>query len=275
MERRRGLNQTIIDFAGAQLLGARKNQEDAYSLQPSKDSDHLICLLADGMGGHEAGEVASELAVNTFVNGITVNGAPEQTSFMPLLDGANRAIANEVDKNPQLAGMGCTFVALEIIAETFSWISVGDSPLFLLRDGKISRKNADHSMAGRLDAAAAMGEISWEEAKQSPDRNALLSALTGDRISRLDVTKEPHTLREDDWLILASDGLETLDDDLIAKTIAGVASQHASDVVDALLQAVTNKAEPRQDNTTVIAAKLNRYDDEVEPDDVVTRPIRQ
>lgn len=226
------------------------------------------------MGGHEAGEVASKLAVSTFANGITVNGAPEQVSFMPLLDSANRAIANEVHENPQRAGMGCTFVALEIIGHGYSWISVGDSPLFLIRDGKIERKNADHSMAGRLDAAAAMGEISWEEAKQSPDRNALLSALTGDRISRLDITKEPHTFREDDWLILASDGLETLDNDLIAKTIESVASQHASDVVDALIQAITEKAAPKQDNSTVIAARLTTTD-LIEPDDVITRPIRQ
>lgn len=244
-------------------------------MHPSKDGDHLICLLADGMGGHEAGEVASELAVSTFANGIAVNGAPEHSSFMPLLDAANRAIANEVNENPKYAGMGCTLVAMEIIADTFSWISVGDSPLFLLREGKLTRKNADHSIAGRLDAAAAMGEITWEDAKQSPDRNALLSALTGDRISRLDITKEPLLLRENDWLILASDGLETLDDDQIAQTVESVASQRAKDVVDALLQTVTSKASPKQDNTTVIAAKLITLDQAVESDNVVTRPIRQ
>lgn len=268
------MNSFKIDYAGGQIVGARKNQEDAYSLHQSRNGDHLVCLLADGMGGHEAGEVASELAIRTFADGFEINGVPTSALFTPLIDRTNRAISREIKINPELEGMGCTFVALEVRSSNYHWISVGDSPLFHIRNGNLLRMNADHSMASRLDAAAALGEITEEEAKKSPDRNALLSALTGENISRLDVSKEPNDLRTDDWLILASDGLETLDNKKIVQVVEDHAINGAQDVVDGLIQAVINADAPRQDNTTVIAIRLN-LDSSIDGDDVITRPIRR
>ncbi len=255
-------------------VGARENQEDAYSLHSSPEGNHVICLLADGMGGHEAGEVASELAISTFADGFEIDGASKSGSFTPLIDQANRAIRRRVDIEPKLAGMGCTFVALEILSSKYNWISVGDSPLFHISEGKLRRINADHSMASRLDAAAAMGEITWEEAKQSPDRTALLSALSGDKISRLDVSKQPNELQADDWLILASDGLETLDDYQITKVVKNHAETGAQGVVDALINAVIEAKALRQDNTTVIAAQFGQAHSSSD-DDVITRPIQR
>jgi serine/threonine protein phosphatase PrpC len=267
------LTKLKIDFAAVQFLGARKNQEDAYALHPSDDKQHLVCLLADGMGGHAAGEIASNLVIDSFSDGFEVNNGPVYQSFVPLIDGANRALSRAVDANSEHAGMGCTFVALELIAEHYSWASIGDSPLFLIRDGSLRRMNADHSMASRLDAAAAIGEITWEEAQNSPDRNALLSALTGDQITRLDVTKTPHELQIGDWLILATDGLETLDNETILNVVEDAAEELAQGVVNALSDAVIAAGEPRQDNTTIIAIQLVPSDGE-STDDVVTRPIR-
>ena len=235
---------------------------------------HIVCLLADGMGGHVAGEVAANCAINRFASEMEGLSQPVHQSFDRLLDQANRAISREIRANPDYRGMGCTLVALEIIGSEYRWISIGDSPLFLLRNGRLYRENADHSMASRLDAAARAGEISWEDARNSPNRQALLYALTGEAISRIDWQQEAKQLINGDWLILASDGLETLSDNEIVSIIEINAKKDATDVSKALIAAVKNKKDPYQDNTTVIAIKLEEIDLSKQlNDEATTRPI--
>lgn len=267
-----------LDFAGNQDVGKRENQQDDFLLLPVIGKPHLVCLLADGMGGHAAGEIASKLAVKTFADEVERIPLPAYRVFEQLLEQANLALAREVSTHHDYEGMGCTFVALEVIGNEYRWISIGDSPLYLLRDGVLKRQNADHSMAGRLDAAAKAGEISWEEARNSPNRHALLYALTGEVISRIDCPREARRLNENDWLILASDGLNTLPDAEIVAVIEGAAPSGAKAVVDALLEAVSARGHPSQDNTSIIAVNLKHLPSEaassdLETDHVVTRPI--
>ena len=269
------MTEPSLSYAGRQDVGRRENQQDAFQIYEFPEKSHIVCLLADGMGGHVAGEVAANCAINRFVSEMKDLTQPVYQSFDRLLDQANRAITKEIRANPDYQGMGCTLVALEIIGSEYRWISIGDSPLFLLKNGRLYRENADHSMASRLDAAARAGEITWEEAKASPNRQALLYALTGEAISRIDWQREAKQLASGDWLILASDGLETLSDNEIVSIIEANKKQDTNHVSDALIAAVKEKGHPHQDNTTVIVVKFDGLNQvRQDNDEITTRPIR-
>ena len=145
----------MIKVAGKQSLGKRDNQEDSFKLvfQDEKDpGSDILMIVADGMGGHAGGEVASKLGCRVFSS----NFVSHATATRPRprleqsLHAANAAVADKIAQNPDLRGMGCTLIAALKIDDRLSWVSVGDSILFLFRDGKLSRLNVDHSVYGEL-----------------------------------------------------------------------------------------------------------------------------
>ena len=244
-----------IDYAGLQIRGNREEQEDRFSIiEPTAQGEPLLTVVADGMGGHVGGALAAETAVATFTTVMAENGGADHASFHQAVDQANRAIAAEVLDNPTRSGMGCTLVAALLSHEGLYWVSVGDSVLLLCRDGSAERLNADHSLAPQLDAAAARGEISREEALKSSSRHALRSALTGNAIAHLDCPARPRQIQSGDWIIVASDGIDVLSYGEIGALVA----QHnttAFELCEHLLDAVEAKANPRQDNTTIVAIR--------------------
>lgn len=270
------MTRAMLDFAGAQIPGKRAYQEDAYSFLAFEGKDEsLICLLADGMGGHAAGDVAAKLSIEAFGEAIERHSRPLHDQFIRALDQANRAIKHRAKSDPDTAGMGCTFVAVELTNGRCNWISIGDSPLFHVSENDIKRINANHSMARQLDAAAARGEITQEEARNSSSRSILLSALTGDPISRVDQSKAARMLDKNDWIILASDGLETLEPEEVLALVRQNASATAKEMCGVLLDAVEACNKPSQDNATVLAVRvLERSHNTALNDEVSTRPIR-
>ncbi len=141
---------------------------------------------------------------------------------------------------------------LRVGTRQLRWVSVGDSHLYLLRNGTLSKKNADHSYGGFLDRMAEAGTP--VEAETGFSRNMLMSALTGDDIAEIDCPESPLELKRGDRLILSSDGLDTLD----LPEIIDICKAHAAPkaCVDALLKAVEEAGAPRQDNTTVIVVDV-------------------
>ena len=91
-----------------------------------------------------------------------------------------------VEENPALNGMGCTLVGTAFGPAGVEWVSVGDSPMFLVRRGEIFLLNEDHSLAPEIDKLAAAGKMSWEDAQADPRRHFLRSALTGAEIDLID-----------------------------------------------------------------------------------------
>ena len=242
-------------FAGLQLQGGRPYQEDDFGfLNDLKETDprpsHLLVVLADGMGGHSGGAHASALAVDTFLE--TYQGAPGSVTdrMVKSLNESNERIRVDADGNPQLTGMGCTFVAAGFLEDGLVWVSVGDSPFWRFRDGGIKQLNEDHSMAPLLAQQVTAGSLSPEEAARHPHRNALRSALIGEPIPKLDLRESPVRLREGDKFLLASDGLQTLSDQEIAAILKEDAD--ALDLARKLLRAVEEKNRRGQDNTTAI-----------------------
>lgn len=244
--------------AGRQILGARERQEDAFRIIQQDDRDpgaDLLLLLADGMGGHVGGDVASALVLEAFeTQFIQTSRIPKpQPRLVEAMEVANAALRDRIAQDPALTGMGATLIAVFKIGNRLHWLSVGDSLLYLFRDGALRRLNADHSVHGELLELVQKGQMSRQEADNHPRRNALRSAMTGDRIALVDTGHI--ALQAQDLFVLASDGIETLDEAQIAALMAQGDSVRTLGA--ALLSAVEAERRPKQDNTTVVAY---RYD---------------
>ena len=225
---------------GEQHQGARGYQEDSWAATQLADGG-ILAIVADGMGGHAGGAVASRLAVDSFVATVRQGGTLAEG-----LQQANSTIGREAAARRDLAGMGATLLGVRVDGDALDWISVGDSPLFLISEGTIERLNADHSMAPQIDQMVKRGLISAEEGANHPARHTLREAVMGEALTLID---EGHrVLRPGDRLLLCSDGVQTLSDD----EIAGLAARPARQLVAAVLAI----AAPHQDNVTVV--KLER-----------------
>ena len=253
-----------FDISGAQIDGARDYQEDAFLITHLGDSDSeggSLVIVADGMGGHAAGNVASNMAVQTFNKHITSNFPSENLSevLRESVQQANNSISETVRETAALKGMGCTLVAAVMEEKFIRWVSVGDSHLYLIRKGEVKKKNADHSYGGFLDRMAAEGTP--VEAEAGFSRNMLMSALTGEDIAEIDCPETPLELEAGDRIIVASDGVDTLSQGKVL-SFSGEAS-NPKECVEALLRGVDDAKMPRQDNTTVVIIDIGEKQDPV------------
>ena len=240
-------------IADQQIDGERPYQEDNYGLDELGDEDRSeVLLLADGMGGHVSGDTASKTVVDTFVDTYRRTEGAVPDRLRTCLEAANDALAAAIDENPALKGMGSTVVAAVISPHGLDWISVGDSPLWLFREGKLRRLNADHSMAPVLADLVAVGRMTEEEAATDSQRHALRSAVMGDDIHLVDISSQPVEVRPSDRVLLASDGLMTLADEQIEAILQERQEAPLAEVVAALIQAVEEAGHPHQDNTTIL-----------------------
>jgi len=254
-----------FEHASRATKGARGYQEDtalfwngreAAGVEPGASAPvSMVAVLADGMGGHAGGALASRMACESFVKAYAGEDGSNRDRLMESLAAANRAIADTVDANPTLAGMGSTLVGVTFGAEGIEWVSVGDSPLMLYRRGEIALLNDDHSLAPELDRLASMGAITEDEAKRDPRRHMLRSAVTGEEIDLVDLSARPLRVEPGDYIILASDGLQTLEPAEIERIVTAYADDGAMAVANALIRAVEALKDPHQDNATVIAVR--------------------
>ena len=254
---------STFDCAVRATRGARDYQEDTAVLwtggnvqrAAANAHDRIVAVLADGMGGHAGGALASRLVCEHFVKAISAHSGETVESLLYALEAANDAVAAHVVDNPLLSGMGSTVIGVDFTAGGINWVSVGDSPLFLWRGGEIAMLNEDHSLAPDLDRLAAAGKISVTQAKRDPRRHMLRSAVTGEEIDLVDISKQPLQLASGDYVILASDGLQSLEDTEIERIVSAYAEDGASAVAGALIREIDNLREPHQDNATVVVVR--------------------
>ena len=249
------MNRLEGRFAAGQITGGRENQEDDYGLIEGGGIDaggSEVLLLADGMGGHVSGDTASRTIVKTFVETYNRTDGPVTARLRASLAAANNALADETSRNPELAGMGATVAAAAVSQHGLEWVSVGDSPLWLFRDGRLRRLNEDHSMAPVLASLVAAGRMTEKQAATDSNRHALRSAVTGDEVHLIDVPSRPVSVRRSDRVLLASDGLMTLKEEEIARILREVYDMPLDDAVGSLMEAVKAAGDPYQDNTTVL-----------------------
>ena len=239
-----------------QWQGARSYQEDDYGyeeveLGAAGEAPAMLLVLADGMGGEAGGATASRCVVEAFMHGIRESVGEPEARLDECLDEANREVRARVDDDPELEGMGSTVVAAVYDGQSLWWLSVGDSPMWLFTGGRLVRLNADHSMAPVLDRMAEVGEITRKEALSDGTRHMLRSAVTGLELDLVDHGYRPCRLGEGDYLLLASDGIETLSQHEVELCL-GSAHGGSRATADALLSAVKAAARPYQDNVTFL-----------------------
>lgn len=251
------------DYAGREILGRRDLQEDYHGVVPGTEfggmpSDVLV-LVADGMGGHAAGEIASSLVVETFaqafMDGTATAGMDDAVLLWSALEAANQRVGvqrNGLGDPTEL--MGTTLVALLLRGRTLRWISVGDSPVFHCRQGTIRRLNHIHSQAADLEAKVRAGLMTEDAARNDPTRHALSSAIIGERIYEVD-DPLPMQLESGDVLVVATDGIETLTESQIMTAVA-TADARAADICSAILRSIQVMDKPKQDNVTVVAVRV-------------------
>ncbi|HEX3612019.1 MAG TPA: PP2C family serine/threonine-protein phosphatase [Sporichthyaceae bacterium] len=220
----------------------REGNEDSGYAGPS------LLMVADGMGGHAAGEVASTVAVSTLA------GLDDDVPSTELLDtlaaavnAANEAISDMVEKHPHLDGMGTTLTALLWSGRRVGIVHVGDSRAYLLRDGRLQQITHDHTFVQQLQDE---GRITAEEAAVHPQRSLLLRALDGRSNPEPDLSvREVHP---GDRYLVCSDGLSgVVSDDAMAAALTGTDLDTAADT---LITAALRNGGP--DNITCIVADL-------------------
>ncbi|HEU4631637.1 MAG TPA: protein phosphatase 2C domain-containing protein [Gemmatimonadaceae bacterium] len=224
-------------------------------------SRRLLFMVADGMGGAAAGEIASDMAVGTVFERVTarwaVNGsgpAPDgdATAFALTLreaaEEANRRIHLHATEHPEYRGMGTTATIAGLFEDTIYIAQVGDSRAYLIRGGRALQITKDQSLLQRLVEA---GEMTEEEAERSERRNIILQALGPEARVVIDLTHQQ--LRRDDLLILCSDGLSSL---VRGEEIARIAAacKDVCELCERLIDAANACGGP--DNITVIAARF-------------------
>lgn len=244
------------DFSAIQYIGERSSQEDYSQFRLFPSDTGLLAILADGMGGHTSGEVASSTAVNTFDSLFKSYSISSPVSKLAAsLSGANAELAKVIVQNPRLKGMGCTLIGVYFNASGMHWISVGDSLIYLYRDGKLNQVNQDHSMAPLIEESYKAGKLSKQEADNYPNKNALRSALMGDEIPLIDAPDKPLSLYQGDIVIIASDGILSLNNSEIREVIAKSRGNTAELITNNLIKAVKLKKRRNQDNTTIQVIK--------------------
>jgi serine/threonine protein phosphatase PrpC len=245
-------------FAAGQMIGDRQRQEDDFAVLDLSSGPHerLLFVLADGMGGHIGAADVAHCAVTRFREFVNDGVGPLALRLKPALASTNAAIAVSALRDESLKGAGCTLLAVALEDRTLSWISVGDCYLLLFREGRLHRLNADHSMRPVLSKLVAAGRLSARAASQHPRRHVLRSALTGGEIKLTNISSEPLSLLPGDWVILASDGLETLSDRAITAILIRATSMSSLAIAKRLLEAIRAERNRHQDNTTIIVYRV-------------------
>jgi hypothetical protein len=153
--------------------------------------------------------------------------------------------------------MGATLVVPALVENRLWWISVGDSPLFLYRNGRLSQLNEDHSMAPQIDFMVKSGLMDPQVAANHPDRNCLISVLMGTRIPKIDCPTKPFELMAGDIVVCASDGLQFLTNAQIEKVLAKYRKTRSTEIAERLLEELIRLDDPDQDNISFTVIKVN------------------
>lgn len=248
----------ILSFGATDPGKKRANNEDAYLV-----NDGLaFYVVADGVGGSEAGEVASRIAVETLTGAmpdllgdkdrtppadVRTGDVPELAAFRYAVTLANRNIREEAGKGPSRTGMGTTLTALLLVRKRAFLAHIGDSRAYLLRAGKLEQLTNDHSVVAEQVRS---GLLTPEKARTSPYRHVITRALGIDEEASPELTER--AVLKNDTFLLCSDGLtEMLDDREIGMMLSEASPR---DAVKKLIDAANDRG--GVDNITAVVVKV-------------------
>jgi serine/threonine protein phosphatase PrpC len=248
-----------IAIAGTTHVGRiRKANQDAFDRFDDSQRGEILLVVADGMGGHRGGEVASRMAVGA-IGKLYAEGEGDPSSRLKhAIERANFEIHKFASKDRTLKGMGTTVVALLLCQSGPSFVAhVGDSRLYRMRDGEFEPLTEDHSVVALL---VRNGTITPEEVQDHPKRNQIMRSLGVRKDVEVDVA--PLDLRPQDAYLLCSDGLNSMLADEDLKSIAERATDPHT-VVAWMIDAANQAG--GMDNVTAMVAQIHEPTSEIEP----------
>ena len=246
----------------AQHQGKREDQQDAFGFWADTDRTACTKLLAvacDGMGGLSMGQEAAQVAVHSFIESfLREEGRPAGESLLEAVRSANASVLDMAFRSGCEGHAGTTLVAALVDGGSLSWVSVGDSHIYLYRDGRLNLLNREHNLAARLERLVAGGRLSREEAGAYGQRDALTSFIGIEELEEVDASEVPLPLREGDCLLLCTDGLyRSLSDAEMESVIHGEGlGAPQGRVAEALAARAVSKNLPQQDNLTALVVRL-------------------
>lgn len=258
-----GLNTSMVkfDLQGGIIRGARSYQQDWITHLTSPDGVSAVAILCDGVGSGGYGNIASKTVAEACARALapvveTLSGTDVQLPDLLRETGeiANTALATRIEENPNTVGMSTTLIIAVFSAGYIHWYSVGDSHLGLYRNKKLSRLNADHSLASGLDDMVKIGAIDAETARASGKSSVLTSAIAGHKLEEIDCPSQGAQLHPGDIVFLCSDGVETLSPAQIEDICGAPPRQRPAQLCRRLLDAIEDQNAPNQDNASMIVA---------------------
>jgi PPM family protein phosphatase len=252
---------TLSRSAAVTDTGRRRRQnEDAYVCDPP------LFVIADGMGGAQAGEIASHLAASS-AKRAERDKPTEEADVVQLIQDANRSVYERARADESTSGMGTTMTVALVAGDTVRFGHVGDSRAYLIRDHTLEQLTEDHSLVGELIRS---GRLSPEEAEDHPHRSVITRVLGTD--PEVDVDSFSVGTKPGDLFMLCSDGLTSMVDD--ARILEVLEGQRGD--VKAAAQALVDEANAHggDDNITVILFQIASLDDTVELPGTVVTPER-
>jgi serine/threonine protein phosphatase PrpC len=239
-------------YAGTDTGRQRRANEDSHLARAP------LFVVADGMGGAQAGEVASRIAVESFEAGLHGPGEPEE-ALAQLARAANARIHELSHAHAEQAGMGTTLTAFYVGEREVSIAHVGDSRAYRLRGAELTRLTDDHSL---VDELLRQGRLTPEEALEHPQRSVITRALGPEGFVEVDTRS--YTAHDGDVYLLCSDGLTTMvPEERLAELLLAYAPKSLHDAGEALI-AAANEAGGR-DNITVLLLRVEELDTSLAP----------
>lgn len=229
----------------------RAHNEDSVTIVKN-ESGEILLAVADGMGGHKGGEIASSIAIThigkRFMDASTVGNKEDAISFLKeIVSEANVLLYRYTEENPESKGMGTTIVMALLTKEFLLFGNIGDSSGFVIKDKKLYKITSDHTLVNLLVKS---GELTEEEAKNHPRKNVLMRALGANMTVEMDVFDIE---TEVDGILLCSDGLTNM---LEPEQIEKVINSNLN--VDEKLQKLIQKSNNRGGTDNISVAYLEK-----------------
>lgn len=254
---------------GAQHIGARQQQEDAYAITEMDDPHFVghagvLGIVADGIGGFQGGEEASALAVRAFITSYLRKPTDEslRDTLVRALFAANDAVLRHAREHNLEGNLGSTLVASVVHGNVLHWVSAGDSRSYLMRDGTLRQLTTDHVYSAELLRKLEEQSLPLEIADGHPDREAITSYVGFEELSAIDQNMRPFALKNGDRILLCTDGLyrSLSDEEIIA-----AADPDPQQMCDSLIDLAIGKAIPTQDNISVVVLHVSLPEIEARP----------
>ena len=238
------------------VIGTREEQQDC-AFQIVNDRQ-VLAIVCDGMGGHESGGLASIVTIEKFKELYEKKdpAEPFATFYLNTVDILDELVFHLKNEQGERLGAGTTFVAAAIDDDELSWLSVGDSRLYILRNDEFVQVTRDHNYFLRLEQMKQEKEISEDQYQaEAVKGESLISFIGMGGIEVMDINHSPFKLLSKDTVLLSTDGLyKALSDKEIMKCLR---KETADDALTALISNVEAKAHQFQDNTTCVVIKYN------------------